>query len=254
MDVLNLLRILRFPPSKRYNHLRRIDTNSKSIFISWSVRFIYLFIIREKFFLLSFELAKREKKRLKLPRLIVDIQFLFACRGIKLEEKKYICLIIIASIRIKMKFIFSFLFDKDIQNVNFFSQSECHSTFERLLPIIVIIIIPFPLRVREFQYLTVRLRILRRKSSTISLLIFGRGRLQRTPKTVFVVEGGRFIRFWILVWGSRGRRTSTQLDSSVTCVHWSKIDRNGTHSLLSFDLSFYNCIIHPWEEEGEGKF
>lgn len=120
MDVLNLLRILRFPPSKRYNHLRRIDTNSKSIFISWSVRFIYLFIIREKFFLLSFELAKREKKRLKLPRLIVDIQFLFACRGIKLEEKKYICLIIIASIRIKMKFIFSFLFNKDIQNVNFF--------------------------------------------------------------------------------------------------------------------------------------
>lgn len=48
-----MLRILRFPPSKRYNHLRRIDTNSKSIFISWSVRFVYLLFERNFSFYLS---------------------------------------------------------------------------------------------------------------------------------------------------------------------------------------------------------
>ena len=107
--------------------------------------------------------------------------------------------------------------------------------------------VPFPFRAAELQYLTTKFSVLRRKSSTISLLMLGRGRVQRTPNTTAsVADGVRFIRLRSFVRGSRGMRTSTQLDSPFTCIHWSSIDRNGSHI---FTVALVFVLYAFWTEQ-----
>lgn len=94
-------------------------------------------------------------------------------------------------------------------------------------------------RTRVLHLLETCFSVLLRKSSAISRMILGGGRLHRTPKTILeasLCDGWRFIRFWILARRSRGMRTSTQQGSPFAPVHCSYIDRNGSHDLVWLEL------------------